>query len=110
MATGKPDKGQSPRLSVSVGDKEVTDYVWDAAAHAWARTIAGVPHKTESGTQIAPTNVIVQFMQYRPSIGDTDAAKSQVFAIDVVGSGEAWALADCSPDLTLLEVRLPPAG
>ena len=82
------------RLSVSVGDREVTDYVWDPAAHAWIRSIAGVLHKAESGAQIAPTNVIVQFVNYRPSLGDTDAAKSQVFAIDVEGSGEAWVLTE----------------
>ena len=81
-------------LSVRVGDKEITDYVWDAATHSWPRSIDGVPHRSEAGTQIAPTNVIVQFVNYRPSLGDTDAAKSQVFAIDVEGSGEAWVLTE----------------
>jgi hypothetical protein len=78
-------------LTVAVGD-QLTNYDWDAAAHTWKRSHEAAAHLTDSGAQIAPTNVIVQFVQYKASPGDTDAAKSQVFSIDAVGQGDAWVL------------------
>jgi hypothetical protein len=78
-------------LTVAVGD-QWTNYDWDAVAHTWKRAHDAAPHLTDSGAQIAPTNLIVQFVQYKASPGDTDAAKSQVFTIDAVGQGEAWVL------------------
>ena len=85
--------GSSPasHLTVAVGD-QLTNYDWDATAHTWKRSHDAAPHTVDSGAQIAPTNVIVQFVQYKASVGDTDAAKSQVFTINAVGQGDAWVL------------------
>jgi hypothetical protein len=58
-------------------------YVWDAGIRRWKRSQSGEPFmavgSTFTPTQVAPTNVIVQFVNYpRGSEGET------------VGSGEAW--------------------
>ena len=90
-----PPAGSVPvkHLTVAVGD-QWTNYDWDAAGHGWKRSHDAAPHTVESGAQLAPTNVVVQFVEYKASVGDTDAAKAQVFAIGVVGQGEAWVLSE----------------
>lgn len=63
-------------------------YTYDAASGTWPRTIGGVPHTVESGAQIAPTNVIVQFVANTP-VGEVDTTGAPVLEAQVVGSGEA---------------------
>jgi hypothetical protein len=59
-------------------------YTWDAASGSWKREAlnggsdAPVPHMTESGAQVAPTNLIVQRIA---GLESTDAT---------VGEGDAW--------------------
>ena len=68
-------------------------YDWDPAV-GWRRSIAGKPHVVEGGGQLAPTNVIVQFVSWVPSPGDVDTLGSQVLVAQLVGSGDAWILSD----------------
>jgi hypothetical protein len=58
-------------------------YTYDAVTRTWKRDIGGVPFVMANGTQIAPTNVIVQFTQY------TGGGEGQV-----IGEGEAWVFSD----------------
>jgi hypothetical protein len=58
-------------------------YTYDAATRTWKRDIAGQPFTAATGTQIAPTNVIVKFIQYT---GGGEGI--------VLGDGDAWVFAD----------------
>ena len=94
--------GSAPasHLTVAVGDQQ-TNYDWDAAAHTWKRAHDATPHLTDAGAQIAPTNVIVQFVQYKASPGDTDAALAQKPASTISPSSEVvrlgWRLPFTAP-------------
>jgi hypothetical protein len=58
-------------------------YTYDAASGGWLRSIGSKPFVDESGQQIAPTNVIVQFV---PCC--IDVPEGGIYL--TVGSGEAW--------------------
>jgi len=58
-------------------------YTYDTATRTWKRDIAGQPFVAANGTQIAPTNVVVQFVQYT---GDGEGI--------VLGDGDAWVFSD----------------
>ncbi|HEX6312364.1 MAG TPA: DUF3048 domain-containing protein [Acidimicrobiia bacterium] len=58
-------------------------YAYDAATRTWRRDIAGTPFVMADGTQIAPTNVIVQFTEY------TGGGEG-----NVLGEGDAWVFSD----------------
>ena len=60
-------------------------YTWDGDTRTWLRTTDGAPHRLEGGAQIAPTNVIVQFLPYL-----TFEADAAVQYPRVVGDGEVW--------------------
>lgn len=55
------------RATVTFGPGTVTRWDWDAAAGKWKRSINGLPHRTDAGTQFAFTNVILQTVPYRPT-------------------------------------------
>jgi hypothetical protein len=58
-------------------------YTWDPATRAWNRSYGAVPFMDASGNQVAPHNVIVQFVNYpRGAEGE------------VIGEGEAWVFSD----------------
>lgn len=58
-------------------------YTFDRATRAWKRSYGFTPFTDASGNQIAPTNVIVQFVYYpRGSEGV------------LIGEGEAWVFSD----------------
>jgi hypothetical protein len=59
-------------------------YTYDGASSTWKRSIDGVPFTVESGEQIAPTNVVVQFTDYVGGAGNEGAEGN------TVGGGEAW--------------------
>jgi hypothetical protein len=58
-------------------------YTWDAGSGTWKRSLDGSPSTVVGGNQIAPTNVIVQFVEY-PQVSDAQT----------VGSGDAWIFTD----------------
>lgn len=67
------------------------DYTWDAGAAGFARDQKGSPHVDESGAQITPQNVIVQFVSYHDT-GLVDVSGAPVPEADLVGTGTCWIL------------------
>ena len=59
------------------------DYDWNGSG--WSRTQSGRRHVDEDGVQIAPANVIVQFVTYKQSSADPNSPEAVV-----TGSGDAW--------------------
>lgn len=64
-------------------------YDWDEELGGWARSQEFSAHVDADGVQIAPPNVIVQFIAYGRS--SADAASPEAI---VVGEGEVWILVD----------------
>lgn len=58
-------------------------YTWDENSGTWLRAIGSNPFTMASGKQIAPENVIVQFISY-PSVSEGIST----------GEGEAWVFSD----------------
>jgi hypothetical protein len=54
------------------------DHLFDAAQGGWARFQKGTPHVDTAGIQVAPPNLIVQFIEYDGTTGI------------LLGGGEAW--------------------
>ncbi len=72
-------------LALEAGPTVRAGYQYDAASTTWKRSTDAAPHLLEGGSQIAPTNVIVQYTPYTPFPAD-----SKVSVAGAVGSGEAW--------------------
>jgi hypothetical protein len=66
-------------------------YDWDAAGGGWKRTENRTPHVDLAGRQVAPKNVIVQFVPYH-NTGLVDPSGSPVPEANLIGQGEAWLL------------------
>lgn len=66
-------------------------YDWDAASGTYKRVQNGTPHMTSSGAQVAPQNVVIQFVTTR-TLGYKDQSGTNVVESEVVGSGDAWIL------------------
>jgi len=58
-------------------------YTWDAATKTWKRSYGIAPFMDVNGAQVAPANVIVQFIRY-PAGAEGE----------LIGSGEAWVFSD----------------
>jgi hypothetical protein len=69
----------------------VADYDWDSSV--WRRTQGGRSHLDAAGYQVAPANVIVQFVTYR-NTGLVDPSGSPVPEAQVTGEGDAWVLTE----------------
>lgn len=82
--TGDPSTG----VIVNFG-AAVIDYTWDPDAGGWSRLQNGSPHIDAMAVVATPTNVIVQFTDYRPS--SADARSPEVI---VEGEGDAWIFSD----------------
>ncbi|MEY2421092.1 MAG: hypothetical protein QOI95_1159 [Acidimicrobiaceae bacterium] len=67
----------------SYGGNAPVDYVWDGVG-GWMRSQNGVPHVDSDGVQVAPPNVIIQFVDYVPNGGIPDG--------QLLGQGTAWVL------------------
>lgn len=73
----------------SSGGSAPTEWRWNGTG--WARTQKGTPHVDVSGQQVAPANVVIQFVSYAP----TDVADQFGVLIpeaQLVGEGEVWVL------------------
>jgi hypothetical protein len=66
-------------------------YTWDAGSGTWKRSQDGAAHMAASGAQIAPHNLVVQFVSTR-KLGKVDASGHAVNESIVTGEGEAWVL------------------
>jgi len=58
-------------------------YTWDPASRTWKRTYGDAPFTDISGNQVAPKNVIVQFVHY-PAGAEGE----------LIGEGDAWVFSD----------------
>jgi hypothetical protein len=65
------------------------DYRWDGKG--WARFQNGTPHVENGGQQVAPENVIIQFVNYAPT-DVVDQFGVPIPEAQLVGQGEAWIL------------------
>ncbi len=66
-------------------------YAWDGGSGTWKRSQDGAAHLVASGTQIAPHNLVVQFVSTR-KLGNVDASGHAVNESIVTGEGDAWVL------------------
>jgi hypothetical protein len=84
LGAGKTFSGDpAPGLSIGYGDDYNVGYTWDAPSGSWKRTTSGEPFVDTAGHQIAPTNVIVQYVGC--CLDGFEGARYQT-----VGSGPAW--------------------
>jgi len=63
------------------------EYTWNPAVGGWERTTDGRPHVDADRVRVAPPNVVVRFVEYRPSPADARSPEAVV-----TGSGEVWVL------------------
>ena len=91
-ATGAPfGEADATGVSITYGPRASAAYDWDAPSATWKRTQNGTPHMTASGAQVAPDNVVIQFVTTR-TLGYRDQSGTNVVESEVVGSGDAWIL------------------
>jgi hypothetical protein len=94
LPAGSPfgSAGATPATQVTVvlGSLGISAYKYDPGTGTWLRSEQGTAHVVEGGGQIAPTNVIVQYVSYVKSPGDTDVVGEPVYIAKVIGSGDAW--------------------
>ncbi|MDH3706259.1 MAG: DUF3048 domain-containing protein, partial [Acidimicrobiia bacterium] len=84
---GLPDDARPiSRVSIPYGETTV-DYAWNGSG--WVRSQDGAPHTDAEGDPIAPPNVIVQYIGYKPSQADLASPEADVF-----GEGRALVLLD----------------
>jgi hypothetical protein len=79
------------RLTIPYSPRQTSVYDWDAASGTWKRTSNGTPHVTASNAQIAPQNLVVQFVKTR-TLSYVDQSGTKVVEAEVTGSGDAWIL------------------
>jgi hypothetical protein len=73
----------------SSGGSAPTEWRWKG--DGWARTQKGTPHVDTAGVQVAPANVVIQFVDYAP----TDVADQFGVPIpeaQLIGEGDVWVL------------------
>jgi len=80
-------------IALTVGTQAV-GFNFDAATKTWKRTMDGSPDTLQDGSQIASTNVIIEFAPLVAVEGATDSVGSQVYESKLQGTGEAWVLSD----------------
>jgi hypothetical protein len=91
-AAGEPfGDADAPHVSIRYSPRAGATYDWDAASGSWKRGENGTAHTAASGAQIAPQNVVIQFVTTR-TLGYRDQSGTNVVESNVVGSGEAWIL------------------
>ena len=66
-----------------------TEWRWNGSG--WARTQNGTPHVDVAGVQVAPANVVIQFVTYAPT-DVTDQFGVAIPEAQLVGEGEVWVL------------------
>jgi hypothetical protein len=80
------------RAHAEWGNRMTTvDYDWDGPSALWRRAQNGRADVDTAGTQVAPSNVVIQFVGYR-NTGLVDPSGSPVPEAQVIGQGDAWIL------------------
>jgi len=69
--------------------RQTSIYDWDATSGTWKRTSNGTPHVTASGAQVAPQNLVVQFVAEH-TLDYVDPSGTKVVEATVTGTGDAW--------------------
>ncbi len=83
-----PAKGVAVSYGGGAGGAPV-EYRWNGTG--WARIQGGTPHVDVAGVQVAPANVVIQFVDYVPT--DTaDQFGVPIPEAQLVGQGEVWIL------------------
>jgi hypothetical protein len=91
-AAGDPfGDADAHHIVIPYSPRQTSIYDWDAAAGTWKRTSNGTPHTVASGAQIAPQNVIVQFVAMH-TLDYVDQSGTKVVESTVTGTGDAWIL------------------
>jgi len=91
-AAGEPfGDADAAGVSITYSPRASATYDWDAASGTYKRIENGTPHMVASGAQIAPQNVVIQFVTTR-TLGYKDQSGTNVVESNVVGSGDAWIL------------------
>jgi len=73
-------------IDIDYGGYQVA-YRWDDVFQGWARTQQETEHVDYDGVQIAPENVIIQFVKYGQSVAYAGSPE-----VKVIGRGDAWVL------------------
>jgi hypothetical protein len=73
-------------VSIDYGSTTV-EYSWNGSG--WERTQDGEPTVDTGGVRVAPTTVVVQFVDYVPSQADASSPEAVT-----IGDGQAWVLTD----------------
>jgi hypothetical protein len=81
----------APHVSIRYSPRASATYDWDAASGTWKRGENGTPHTAASGAQIAPQNLVIQFVTMK-TLNYVDQSGTKVVESNVVGSGDAWVL------------------
>jgi DUF3048 family protein len=93
-AAGEPfGDADAAGVSITYSPRASATYDWDAASGAYKRIENGTAHMAASGAQIAPQNVVIQFVTTR-TLGYKDQSGTNVVESNVVGSGDAWILSN----------------
>lgn len=71
-------------VSIAFGATTVS-YAWNDQVGGWDRTQDRAAHSDADGVRVSPANVIVQFVDYRPSRADSRSPEA-----DVIGEGPVW--------------------
>jgi hypothetical protein len=95
-ATESTPAGVMPITSIHVEFGEgagnaPADWFWNGQKGAFDRDQKGTPHVDETGVQIAPQNVVVEFVNY-VNTGYVDVSGAPVPEAQLVGTGECWVL------------------
>ena len=75
-------------VEIDYGGYQIT-YRWDEVFQGWARSQQDTDHVDYDGVQVAPENVIIQFVNYGQSVAYAGSPE-----VKVLGRGEAWVLTD----------------
>ena len=84
----EPVAGVAVNYGFSAGSAPV-EYRWNGTG--WARTQKGTAHVDAAGVQVAPENVIIQFVVYASS-GVNDQFGKPIPEAQLVGEGDVWVL------------------
>jgi hypothetical protein len=93
-AEGEAPAGLEPTTAVGVSygtsaGSAPVEYRWNGSG--WARTQKGTPHVDADGAQVAPANVIIQFVPYAGS-DVVDQFGTPIPEAQLLGEGDAWIL------------------
>ena len=85
LADGDQAEGEAAAGCIGDMDGLAVGWTFDAASGSYLRTTNGEPHMDVLSGQVSTENVVVMYVEYRPSPADSRSPEAQT-----IGSGEAW--------------------